>query len=218
MNKIAGNLFLFGRDFVTKSLVPGFKVYDEKVMRHGKEEFRIIDIRKSKFGAALKKGLKNIPLKKGMKVLYLGIASGTTASHISDIIGEEGVIYGVEFSPRSIRDLLNVAKKRKNIVPVLADARMPETYAHLIEKVDLIYEDVAQKDQSDILIRNAGIFLNKDGYVMIAIKARSIDVSKKPGQIYAEERQKLEKYFSIMQQLNLEPFEKDHSFILARMR
>ncbi len=108
-----------------------------------------------------------------MKVLYLGIASGTTSSHFSDIIGKEGIIYGIEISERVLRDLLPVSEERKNIMPILADARKPEEYPW-IEQVDLIYADIALKEQSEILIRNAKMFLKPDGFGMIAVKSRSI--------------------------------------------
>ena len=52
-------------------------------------------------------------------MLYLGAASGTTVSHVADIVGPEGMVYAVEFSHRSGRDLINVAKKRMNVVPII---------------------------------------------------------------------------------------------------
>ena len=208
----------YGKDYCTKSITPGKKVYGERILRKGKDEFRVWDPSKSKLGAAIHKGLRNVPLFNGMKILYLGISTGTTASHISDIIGDEGIIYGVEFSSRSMRDLVPLSRKRKNIVPVLGDARTPEKWAHKIEKVDLIYEDVAQPDQSDILIRNAKVFLKKGGSVMIALKARSINVAVNPKEIFAHERKKLETYFTITDAVNLHPLEKDHSFFVGKAR
>ncbi len=80
-------------------------------------------------------GVSDIFIKPGSKVLYLGGASGTTVSHVSDIIGpvllkkfiilKEGIVYAVEFSARSGRDLVNMAKKRTNVIPLIADARKP---------------------------------------------------------------------------------------------
>ncbi len=208
----------FGKDYCTKNATPGKKYYDERIIRKGKDEYRVWDPTKSKLGAAIYKGLRNVPIFKGMKILYLGISTGTTASHISDIIGNDGVIYGVEFSPRSVRDLVPMTKKRKNIVPILGDARTPENWANRIEKVDMIYEDVAQPDQTDILIRNAKIFLKKGGSIMIAVKARSINVAVNPNEIFAQERKKLEKYFTITDAINLNPLEKDHIFFVGKLR
>ena len=208
----------FGKEYCTKNMTPGKKVYDEKIIRRSGGEFRVWDPTKSKLGAAIYKGLRNVPIFNGMKILYLGISTGTTASHISDMIGADGLIYGVEFSSRSVRDLVPLSKKRKNIIPLLGDARTPEKWTHLIEKVDLIYEDVAQPDQSDILIRNAKIFLKKGGSVMIAIKARSINVATNPMEIFANERKKLETYFTISDAINLNPLEKDHIFFVAKVK
>lgn len=208
----------FGKDYCTRNATPGKKYYDERIIRKGKDEFRVWDPTKSKLGAAIYKGLRNVPIFKGMKILYLGISTGTTSSHISDLIGNEGVIYGVEFSPRSVRDLVPMTKKRKNIVPILGDARTPEDWAKRIEKVDMIYEDVAQPDQTDILIRNAKIFLKKGGSIMIAVKARSINVAVNPNEIFAAERKKIEKYFTITDAINLNPLEKDHIFFVGKLR
>lgn len=215
MKQISDGIYKLGRDYATKSIAPKQKVYDERVIRKAGNEFRIWNPRKSKLSAALHKGLKNIPLKRNMKILYLGIANGTTASHLSDLISENGIIYGIEFSSRPIRDLIFVSEKRKNIIPILDDARLPQNYANKIEKVDLVYCDIAQKDQSEILIRNANIFLKKKGFIMIAIKARSIDVSRKPREIFEEQKRILEKRFNILQQINLEPFEKDHCMFVG---
>ncbi len=212
------NIYRFGRDYATLSIAPKRKVYDEKIIRRGKDEYRIWDPTKSKLSAALQKGLRNTPFFRGMKIVYLGAANGTTPSHISDIIGQSGLIYAVEFSSRSMRDLISVSRARKNIIPMLADARMPDTYANQIEKADLIYCDVAQPDQTEILIRNAKLLLKKGAYIMIAIKARSINVIRNPKHIYAEEREKLKKEFDILEELNLHPLEKDHAFFVAKSR
>lgn len=212
-------IYKMGRDYATLSIAPGKKVYDERIIRRGKDEYRIWDPTKSKLSAALQKGLRNTPLFRGMKLLYLGAANGTTPSHISDIIGKTGIMYAVEFSPRSMRDLISVSRSRKNIIPILADARMPDTYANQLEKVDLIYCDVAQPDQTEILIRNAKIFLKKGAHIMIAIKARSINVVIPPKQIFAQERQKLiAGNFQILEELNLHPLEKDHAFFVAKAK
>ena len=153
-----------------------------------------------------------------MRILYLGASTGTTPSHISDIVERDGIIYAVEFSMRSMRDLIPLARARKNIAPILADARLPENYAQLVEKVDLVYCDVAQPDQSEIIMRNAKVFLKPQGWMMIAVKARSINVAKKPNQIYTEERAKLSKMFNILEQIDLNPLEKDHCFMVGKLK
>ncbi len=201
----------------TKNLVRGKRVYGEKLIQTKEGEFRLWDARRSKPAAAIHKGLKVFPLFKGAKILYLGVASGTTASHFSDIIGKEGLIYGVEISGRVLRELLPVAKDRGNIVPILANARKPEEYSW-VEQVDIVYADVAIPDMSEVLIRNAEAFLKPRGWAMIAIKARSIDVTAKPRKIYEEERKKLQKHFEVVDFVVLDPYEKDHCMFVLRKK
>ena len=205
-----------GKNIATRNIWKQ-RVYDESIIRVKGKEYRVWNPRKSKLAAAILKGLKNFPIKKGTSILYLGVASGTTASHLSDIVGKEGIIYGVEFSPRAIRDLMIISKKRWNIAPILADARIPESYAFLVEKVDVIYADVAQPDQAEIVIRNAKLFLKKKGWLMMAVKARSIDVSKKPKEVFRDVRKKLESMFEIKEEIRLDPFEKDHAFMVGQL-
>jgi len=152
-----------------------------------------------------------------MKVLYLGVASGTTCSHFSDIVGKEGIIYGIEISDRVLRELIPVAEKRKNIVPLLLDARRPELYPW-IEEVDLIYADIALKDQSEILVRNAKAFLKPNGFGMIAIKSRSIDVTENPAIVYKKQRKILEKFFHVTDFVKLGPYERDHGFFVLKRK
>jgi fibrillarin-like pre-rRNA processing protein len=209
------NIFLVNGKIATVSISPGTKVYGEDVVKQDDKEYRIWDHYRSKPAAAIKKGLENFPLKEGMKILYLGIASGTTASHFSDVVGKNGIIYGVDNAERVLRDLVKVAEQRGNIVPIMSDARKPESYKHMIlEKVDLVYEDVADPDQIPILIRNCDMFLNDDGYAMIAIKSQSIDVTKEPKEIYEESLVELEKHFKILDKVELDPYEKHHLYVV----
>ena len=137
----------------TRNLTPGLNVYGERLVKFKGAEYRVWDAFRSKLAGAIIKGLQNVPIEAGSKVLYLGAASGTTPSHVSDMVGESGYVYCVEFAQRSIRDLVNnVATYRTNISPILADARMPEKYAMFIAgKVDTIYCDVAQPEQAKLL-------------------------------------------------------------------
>jgi len=215
MKEIFPGVWKRGEKLFTENLVPGEKIFTKTVVKCRGREYREWDPYRSKPAAAILKGLKVLPLSKGAKILYLGIANGTTASFFSDIIGREGIIYGVEISERSLRDLNLVVEKRGNIVPVLADARKPESYSW-IEPVDVVYEDVATNDQSEILIRNCKVFLKKNGFAMIAIKARSIDVVKDPKEIYKEEVKKLSKHFKILDKRELDPYEKDHLFLVMK--
>lgn len=169
------------------------------------EEYRIWNPTRSKLGAAILNGLKNFPIKPGSTVLYLGVASGTTASHVSDIVGWEGKVFGVEFSPRVLRELVPLVEERRNIVPILGDATKPEGYRALVPKVDVIFEDVAQPTQAKILIDNAKVYLKSGGYGMISVKSRSIDVTKEPEQVFKEVEKELSTYFEVVERLSLEP-------------
>jgi len=200
----------------TKNLVPGQKVYGERLIKWEGEEYRIWNPNRSKLAAAILNGLKNFPIKPGTTVLYLGIASGTTASHVSDIIGWEGKIFGVEFSPRVLRELVPLVEDRRNIIPILGDATKPEEYRALVTKVDVIFEDVAQPTQAKILIDNAKAYLKRGGYGMISIKSRSIDVTKEPEEVFREVEKELSEYFEVVERISLEPYEKDHALIVVR--
>jgi fibrillarin-like pre-rRNA processing protein len=208
------------RRLATKNLTPGRNVYGERLIRRGGVEYRVWDAFRSKLAAAILKGLKTVPVKPNHLVLYLGAASGTTASHVSDIVGEKGHVYCVEFASRSMRDLVdNVCAYRLNMSPILEDARFPQKYAMFIRgKVDDIYCDIAQPEQAKILADNANPFLKGSGWTMLAVKAQSIDVTKEPSEVYKREVKVLESHgFEIEQVVHLEPYDKAHAMIVAHM-
>ena len=202
----------------TQNLAPGHAVYGERLVKHRNAEYRTWDPYRSKLAAAILKGLEAVPIQPGHRVLYLGAASGTTASHVSDILGEEGHVYCVEFAARSIRELVdNVCTHRFNMSPILADARLPEKYSALVGKTDDIYCDVAQPEQAKILADNADRFLKPKGWTMLAVKAQSIDVTKEPSEVYKQEIRTLKsRGFGIEQTVHLEPFDKAHAMIVAQ--
>jgi fibrillarin-like pre-rRNA processing protein len=203
----------------TKNLTPGRNVYGERLIRYEGVEYRLWDAFRSKLAAAILKNLKTVPIKPEHKVLYLGAASGTTASHVSDIIGQGGHVYCVEFAARAIRELVNnVCVYRVNMSPILEDARFPEKYAIFISgKVDDIYCDIAQPEQAKILADNADVFLKMSGWIMLAVKAQSIDVTKEPEEVYKSEVKVLEnRGFRIEQVVHLEPYDKAHAMIVAQ--
>jgi fibrillarin-like pre-rRNA processing protein len=203
----------------TRNLAPGRNVYGERLIRFEGTEYRLWDPFRSKLAAAILKNVKNVPIKPNHQVLYLGAASGTTASHVSDIVGEKGYVYCVEFAPRAIRELVNnVCAYRVNMLPILEDARFPEKYAIFIRsKVDDVYCDIAQPEQAKILADNADLFLKKPGWIMLAVKAQSIDVTKEPSEIYRREVRVLEdRGFVIEDVVHLEPYDKAHAMIVAK--
>lgn len=203
----------------TRNLTPGRTVYGERLIRFKKVEYRIWNAFRSKLAAAIIKGVHTIPIKLGNQVLYLGAASGTTPSHVSDIVGEEGHVYCVEFASRSIRELVNnVAAYRLNMSPFLEDARFPRKYAMFIPgKVDSVYCDVAQPVQAQILADNADVLLKPAGWALLAVKAQSIDVTKDPLAVYKQEAKVLKKRgFNVKEIVRLEPYDKAHAMIVAQ--
>lgn len=205
------------REYATPNLVRGLTVYGEKLVKLDDEEYRIWDPFRSKLAAAMRKGLRDFPLKYGDKVLYLGASTGTTVSHVSDLIGNKGLVFAVEPAVRVARELIeNVASKRKNVIPIIQDARRPESYFSVFGNVDLVYCDIAQSDQTEIAIKNCNNFLKKEGILLIVIKTRSIDVTMSPHSVVVRESEKLRKNnFHINQTINLDPFDKDHALIHA---
>ncbi len=170
-----------GVHFVTKNLNPGRTVYGERLLVDGNVEYREWMHIKSKLASAMRRGVRVPELKSGTNVLYLGASSGTTVSHVSDIVGDTGLVFAVEFAPRMARDLMKLVEVRKNIIPIVADARYPSEYTHLVHGVDFLFCDVSQPDQSQLFLDNANAFLKKGGTALIAIKTRSIsqrDTSK----------------------------------------
>ena len=212
-------IFKKGKEFLTLNLVKGQRVYGEKVIKVGGKEFRVWDKWRSKPAAALAKGIKTFPLGKGYNVLYLGLASSTTASHFSDVIGWNGNIFGIDISERVLRQSVMIARKRKNIIPILADARKPNTYAHMIcKKIDLLFVDVASPDQIKLAIKNSKKFLEKGSHAMIAIKSQSIDSVRPPEEVYEECLEELRRHFMILDKVKLDPYEKFHLFVVMEKK
>ncbi|KAG4431218.1 Small subunit processome complex component [Cadophora sp. M221] len=216
---------------VTKNLSPGESVYGEKrisVENSGpanadgtpsvtKVEYRVWNPFRSKLAAGVLGGLDEIFIKPGAKVLYLGAASGTSVSHVADIVGPTGTVFAVEFSHRSGRDLINMATHRTNVIPIIEDARHPLKYRMLVSMVDVIFADVAQPDQARIVGLNAHLFLKVGGGIVVSIKANCIDSTAAPEAVFAREVQKLrEERIKPLEQLTLEPFERDHCVVVGR--
>jgi len=201
----------------TENLVPGNQVYKEKLVTKKGIEYRLWDPFRSKLAASIKNGLEDFPFKENSSVLYLGVSTGTTASHISDIVGPKGIIFGVEHSSRVARDFLDrVASHRKNIIPIIQDARQPKDYFSVYDKVDIVYSDIAQPDQTEIAISNCKTYLKNKGYLFLVIKTRSIDVTQSPKKIIENESRKLLTNFEIIQRIDLYPYDKDHAMVIAK--
>ena len=207
------------RKLATENLVVGNQVYKEKLITKKRIEYRLWEPFRSKLAAAIMNGLEFFPFQNKSTVLYLGVSTGTTISHISDIVGPNGIIFGIEHASRVARDFLDrVATYRKNIIPILQDARKPEEYFSMFGKVDVVYVDIAQPDQTEIAITNCKMYLKKNGYLFLVIKTRSIDVTKPPKQIINEEIQKIKEKFDILQTIDLHPYDKDHAIVIAKFQ
>lgn len=228
---------------MTRNIAPGESVYGEKRIsistpnpttgEEEKVEYRVWNPFRSKLAAGILGGLDDIHIKPGAKVLYLGAASGTSVSHVADVVGPEGTVYAVEFSHRSGRDLINMAKKRTNVIresalpgsntlsnaprpAIVEDARHPTKYRMLVSMVDVIFADVAQPDQARIVGLNAHHFLKHNGHVVISIKASCIDSTAPAEAVFAEEVKKLQKEMvKPREQLTLEPYERDHCILIG---
>lgn len=200
------------RFLFTKSL-DGKTFFNERI----NQGYRQFDFTRSKLAAAIMKNISEIPIRENSSILYLGASHGFTPSFVSDIIGRNGSLFCVEFAPRVIRDLIEICEQRENMAPILADANHPELYKDKIKKVDIIYQDIAQKNQVEILFKNLQ-FLKPKGYVLLAIKSRSIDVTKKPSLIYEEVKNKLKTKLNIIDFRTLDPFEKDHIFFVCQLK
>ena len=215
------NYFWFNLDgerkLFTENFSPGKQVYKEKLLDKKGTEYRNWEPFRSKLAACIMNGLEEFPFMDKSSVLYLGVSTGTTISHISDIVGPKGIIFGVEHSSRVARDFLDrVAIYRKNIVPIIQDARQPDQYFSVFSKVDIVYVDIAQPDQTKIAIANSKMYLKKKGMLYLVIKTRSIDVTKDPNQIIDGEINKLQSDFEILQRIDLKPFDKDHAMVIAK--
>jgi len=206
------------KKLATQNLVPGNQVYNEKLIQHKGSEYRIWNPFRSKLAAAIMNDLKNFPFNQKSDVLYLGVSTGTTISHISDIVNQGGTIFGIEHASRVARDFLDrVASHRKNIVPIIQDARRPEEFFSVYKKVDIVYVDIAQPDQTNIAIENCKLYLKSGGYLFLVIKTRSIDVVKDPKMVIKDEIKKLETLFEIKQTIDLHPYDKDHAMVIATL-
>ena len=200
----------------TRNLVPGVRVYGERLLTAGDNEYREWMHTRSKLAAYLKLGGYHFPFERGVQVLYLGAASGTTASHLSDII-VDGTIYCVEISPRSFRDLVRLCDTRRNMIPLLADATQPSSFSFAVGEVDVVYQDVAQRGQAAIFARNMEQCGARKG--ILALKSRSEDVSKPPVKVYKEAESELRgKGYRVREVVALDPYEKDHAMMVVEPR
>lgn len=204
----------------TRNPVPckGISIYGEQLTQLNGFEYRSWNPYRSKLAAALLNKNVSLSLPENSKVLYLGAATGTTVSHLSDLL-PQGLIYAVEHSPVSMKKLLSVGENRLNIIPIYEDANHPDRYFSLVPQVDMVYQDISQRNQADIFIRNIKSYLCPDGIGILMVKARSIDVSLEPKKAYQiVEHELLKHNLEKITSFSLSPFEKDHAVFMVNQK
>ena len=197
-----------GRNYYTRT-IHGESVYGEKIIREGKYFYRLWNPWRSKLSAAIHLRLNTFPFRDS-RVLYLGAATGTTVSHVSDLAE---LVWAVEISPISMRSLIHLSEKRDNIIPILEDARHPDKYSVFVEHPDVIYQDVSQRDQVQIFIRNMEFYTPEYGFLML--KTRTIDMRKKPKDVMKDSVKILEDLFKISEIINISKYQNDHYAIVV---
>ncbi|MCX6803574.1 MAG: fibrillarin-like rRNA/tRNA 2'-O-methyltransferase [Candidatus Diapherotrites archaeon] len=221
MEQLFEGIYFYKKSIYTQNRTPKKKVYGEELVKENGIEYREWDPYRSKYCAAIKKGLKENIFYKGANVLYLGSAEGTTVSHVSDIICDEGGVFCVDISEIAMNKLVKLAEERANILPILSDAQNTKEYEDTITEiagqVDALFQDISQRNQAEIFIKNAK-FLKKDGLGAISIKTKSISQSRNEKAVLEGELQILKKEFDILQILSLEPFEKSHYVALVKKK
>ncbi len=193
-------------------------VYGERWIERGSGLLRSWDPSRSKLAAALEAGWTGALPDEGERWLYLGASTGTTASHVADLVGDAGALFAVERSPRAFRRLLGWADRWPNVLPILADARTPVAYAQLVPRVDGIYTDIAQPDQVDIALDNARRRLRDGGAFLIALKTASMGRDASAPVHLERAFASLERYFDLDEPLRLSRWHRGHYLIGGRTR
>lgn len=206
-----------GRSFFTRALGDPPAAYGERIRWMGEAAWRPMEPSRTKLGAALCRGLSDVLLAPGMDVLYLGAATGTTASHVADIVGPTGTVYAVEKSPRAFMRLLSVSKRWPNLAPLLRDARAPKDYLGVVPMVGAIYADISQPDQASIVRENAALFLKEGGALLFAVKLSSMGRGRSEAEHVEDVRRELERTFRVREEISLEPFYRKHVLFTASL-
>lgn len=189
--------------------------FGERTVRTPQGTFREVDPERSKLFAGIAKGISQIGFKEDSSVLYLGASHGYTVSFLADMVGE---VYALDFAPRVVRDLVFIAKQKKNVAPVYASASTIDSYRKDVPDVDVVFMDISQRNQVQIFLNNCEEFLSSGGFGLLALKARSVDVSRKPKDIFKEVRKELEKKYAVVDYRELDPFEQDHALFVVKKR
>ncbi len=208
-----------GRELYTPNRgPPGDRVYGETLRTFEGVEYRQWDPFRSKLAALLVKGGPPDLWVGARKALYLGGAHGTTASHLSDLL-DPAPIFVIEKSPTSFAPLLALAQRRTNLLPILADAQLPERYRADVGEVDLLYQDVAQRNQAAIFVENARATLAPAGRGILMLKVRSVTQRRPVASVVRETRAELARAgLEVNAEVGLGPFARDHVALVTRSR
>lgn len=194
-------------------------VYGERWIERSGRTYRVFDPNRSKLAAGLVRGWDGPVPRVGERWLYLGAASGTTASHVADLVGPDGAVYAVERSVRPFARLLALAERWPGLLPVLGDARGPEAYLDLVPPVEGIYADIPQPDQIEIVLANARLFLRgPESGLVVALKTASMGrATPAAGHLHRAEEQ-LGALVDLDPSVKLDPFHRAHYLIGGRPR
>jgi len=213
------NVVLQGGKVYTKNITPKITFFDiEETIMRGPDEYRHWDPMRSKLCAGLFSGLSQIGIKEGSKILYLGASHGYTPSFVSDLIGAKGMLFSLDFAPRVVKDLVLLSEKRDNLMPIMGNANKPDTYAGRVGRVEVIFQDIAQKNQVEIFLKNCKAFLPQGGFGILALKSRSVDVSKRPQEIFKQVLKELEEHLVVVDYKDISRYEKDHAIYVVKKK
>jgi fibrillarin-like pre-rRNA processing protein len=222
MAPVPGRPRLFARDeeqhvayFTEAASEDPRPVYGERHVVSGGRILRRWEPSRSKLAAALAKGYDGPLPRSSESWLYLGAASGTTASHVADLVGPTGTVFAVERSLRPFARLLGMAERYPNVSPILGDARSPLAYEGDVALVDGVYADVAQPDQVRLLLDNAREFLKPTGTALLALKTSSMGRGRESRLHLTAAEDALAAYFELDRPVNLEPFHKRHFLLVG---
>jgi len=165
----------------------------------------------------VKLGIKSWPFRGDSRVLYLGAGAGTTVSYVSDIC-PRGQVLAVEFAPEPFRSLVELARARSNVFPILADAWDPSAYAAQVgPPVDVVYQDVAQRDQWAIARRNVDVHMDPGGWLLLVVKARSVDVSMAAPRVFeGVAGQAAADGYRVVETVDMDRFDEGHAVLVIR--
>jgi fibrillarin-like pre-rRNA processing protein len=216
VEKLFDGVYRIDRKIATINSDPNVKVYNEELIKNDGIEYRSWNPYRSKLAAAILNGLKTFSINEKTNVLYLGAATGTTASHVSDI-AHNGNVFCVELSERNMRELMHLCERRKNMFPILCDANNIDFYINDVGMCDVIYQDISAKEQALIINKNSRM-LKKNGYAYFIIKSQSIDISKSPKEVFEHELSLLSDEFEVLEKIDLEPYDSMHLFVVLRKK